>query len=76
MIVMLDEEPKTGQAEVSRTLTDAMQAAGVHPAYVYAVKRCGFIYTDENADALTDDQVESWHAAVEDWFDQNPTDGG
>lgn len=69
---MIDEEPKTGPADVSRTLTDAMERAGVHPAYVAAVRTCGFIYTEENAHSLTADQVRRWDAALDAWFAAHP----
>ena len=69
---MIDEEPKTGPLDVSRTLTDAMEQAGVHPAYVYAVRRCGFVLTQGNESSLTADQVSRWHAAMEEWFQANP----
>ncbi len=53
---MVDEEPKTGPVDVSRTLTEAMERAGVHPAYVHAVRRCGFVLTEANEASLTADQ--------------------
>ena len=70
--VMIDDEPKTGPAEVSRTLTDAMERSGVHPAYVHAVRTCGFIYTQENAHSLTADQIERWNVALDGWFVDHP----
>jgi hypothetical protein len=69
---VIDEEPKTGPADVSRTLTDAMERAGVHPAYVAAVRSCGFVYTEENAHTLSPDQVDRWNAAVDAWFTAHP----
>jgi len=69
---VIEEEPKTGPADVSRTLTDAMERAGVHPAYVHAVRACGFVCTDENRSQLTRDQIRRWDAAVDDWFARNP----
>jgi hypothetical protein len=69
---VIDEEPRTGPADVSRTLTDAMERAGVHPAYVHAVRACGFVYTEENAATLTADQVARWDEALESWFRQHP----
>ena len=57
---------------MSRTLTDAMERAGVHPAYVHAVRECGFVYTEENAATLTRDQVAQWNAALDGWFDAHP----
>lgn len=69
---MVDEEPKTGPVDVSRTLTEAMERAGVHPAYVHAVRRCGFVLTEANEATLTVDQRTRWHAAVDDWFRANP----
>lgn len=65
---VIDEEPRTGPADVSRSLTDAMERAGVHPAYVHAVRRCGFVYTEENAHTLTTEQVAQWDRAMDDWF--------
>lgn len=69
---VIEEEPRTGPADVSRSLTDAMERAGVHPAYVHAVRTCGFIYTEENASTLTPEQVERWNRAVDDWFVEHP----
>jgi hypothetical protein len=66
--VVIDEEPRTGPADVSRSLTDAMERAGVHPAYVHAVRVCGFVSTEENAHTLTAEQVARWDAAMEEWF--------
>ena len=71
---MIDEEPRTGPADVSRSLTDAMERAGVHPAYVHAVRRCGFVSTEENAHTLTSDQVERWNRAIDEWFAEHPSD--
>lgn len=72
---MIEDEPKTGPADVSRTLTDAMERAGVHPAYVHAVRTCGFVYTEENAGTLTPSQVDRWNAALDGWFARHPDDG-
>ena len=68
----MEEEPRTGPADVSRSLTDAMERAGVHPAYVHAVRTCGFVYTEENAATLTPEQVERWNRALDDWFVEHP----
>ncbi len=69
---MIEDEPRTGPADVSRTLTEAMERAGVHPAYVHAVRVCGFVYTEENADSLTAEQVARWNGALEAWFVAHP----
>lgn len=69
---MIDDEPTTGPADVSRTLTEAMERAGVHPAYVHAVRSCGFVCTDENRDTLTAEQLARWERALDGWFDRNP----
>ena len=66
------EDEPTGRVDVTRTLTDAMTRAGVHPAYVYAVRVCGFVYTEENAHAFTAEDVARWNAAVDEWFAQHP----
>lgn len=71
---MIEDEPKTGPADVSRTLTDAMERAGVHPAYVHAVRTCGFVYTQENASSLTADQRARWDEALDRWFLDHPDD--
>lgn len=73
---MIDEEPKTGPLDVTRTLTEAMSAAGVHPAYVHAVRQCGFILTEANRDSLTPDQVARWDEAMEEWFRAHPEADG
>ena len=72
VFVMIDEEPKTGPLDVSRTLTEAMEKAGVHPAYVHAVRTCGFVLTQGNESSLTPEQVARWHEAMEEWFQANP----
>lgn len=69
---MIEDEPVTGPADVSRTLTEAMERAGVHPAYVAAVRACGFVYTEENRDALTADQIVRWEQSLDAWFENNP----
>ena len=66
--MVIEEEPRTGPADVSRTLTDAMERAGVHPAYVHAVRVCGFVLTEENQATLTTDQVDRWNAALDGWL--------
>lgn len=71
-VPVIEEEPKTGPADVSRTLTDAMERAGVHPAYVHAVRICGFVCTDANRASLTSAQLQQWDDALDDWFDRNP----
>lgn len=65
---MIEDDPKTGPADVSRTLTEAMERAGVHPAYVAAVRVCGFVFTEENAHTFTASQVAQWNLALEQWF--------
>ena len=69
---MIEEEPRTGPADVSRTLTEAMERAGVHPAYVHAVRVCGFVLTEENQATMTGEQVARWNAALDAWFDDHP----
>ena len=69
---MIDEEPRTGPADISRSLTDAMERAGVHPAYVHAARTCGFVLTEENAHTLTAEQVHRWNRAMDEWFEQHP----
>lgn len=68
---MTEADPPTGRLDVSRTLTEAMERAGVHPAYIHAVRQCGFVLTEENAHSLSTDQVARWEAAVDEWFKAN-----
>ena len=65
---MIEDDPKTGPADVTHVLTEAMERAGVHPAYVFAVRRCGFIVTEENAHTLDADRLARWEAAVDAWY--------
>jgi hypothetical protein len=69
---MIEDEPRTGPADVSRTLTDAMERAGVHPAYVHAVRACGFVVTEENRRTLPGEQLARWDHALDAWFVANP----
>ena len=69
---MSAQDPPTGKVDVTRTLTDAMTRAGVHPAYVHAVRVCGFVYTEENAATFSAEDVARWDAAVDDWFARHP----
>ncbi|MEZ5137737.1 MAG: hypothetical protein R2711_02840 [Acidimicrobiales bacterium] len=69
---MIEDEPRTGPADVSRTLTEAMERAGVHPAYVHAVRTCGFVLTEENQAELTAEQVRRWRRPSMHWFDEHP----
>ena len=39
---------------------------------MYAVRRCGFVYTEENADSLTREQVARWNLALDEWFADHP----
>ena len=58
----------------ARTLTEAMERAGVHPAYIHAVRRCGSVLTEENAHSLTAEQVARWDATVDEWFEAHGDD--
>ena len=71
---MIEEEPRTGPADVSRALIEAMERAGVHPAYVYAVGECGFVLTEENRHTLTAAQIQHWDEALDTWFADHPMD--
>ncbi|MCU1350944.1 MAG: hypothetical protein JWM05_153 [Acidimicrobiales bacterium] len=73
---MIEDDPKTGPADVTHILTEAMERAGVHPAYVFAVRRCGFVLTEENADSFDAEQVARWNAAVDAWYDERAAGAG
>lgn len=74
--MVIEDEPDTGPADISHTLTDAMERAGVHPAYVAAVRSCGFVLTEENAETLTPEQVRTWNRALDEWFAAHPDADG
>jgi len=44
----------------------------VHPAFLYAFERCGFLVTEANLHLMTDEQVEQWEAAVDEWCAEHP----
>lgn len=39
---------------------------GIHPAYIYAFRRCGFLLTEANAHTFSDEDVRRWNEAVAD----------
>lgn len=64
-------EPVT-EAEVTDTIADLIERTGTHPAYVHAVRVCGFLVTESNEAMWDVEDLEQWDDAIEEWFDLNP----
>ena len=48
----------------------------MHPAYIYAFEQCGYLVTDLNADTFSDDELQTWDDAIQEWCDQHPGEPG
>ena len=55
-----------------RTLTEAMEKSGIHPALIYAFQKTERIITEENMQYLTEDDLLEWDDALAEWFEQHP----
>ena len=55
-------------------LLEAMHRAGVHPALIHAYQRTGRIVAAENMEHLTQEELEEWHAAVDEWYELHDED--
>jgi hypothetical protein len=49
---------------VRQNVADAMRAAGIRAAMIYAYAHTGFLITETTRQAFTRDQLRSWEAAV------------
>jgi len=47
-----------------RELTDAMAAAGIDPAVIYASKKTGLIVTEDNREQMPAEALKEWEAAI------------
>jgi hypothetical protein len=50
--------------KITDTWTSYLLAVGAPMAYIHATEKCGFMVTDENADAWSDDDIEEWMHAL------------
>ena len=62
------------EAEATDTLADVMERTGTHPAFVHAIRVCGFLVTEDNEQQWDVEDVERWDDAVDEWFDLHPDD--
>lgn len=46
----------------------------LHPAYLYAFEKLGYFVTDWNIDMLTNEQVDEWEAALDEWIAEHPNE--
>jgi hypothetical protein len=53
-----------------------MKDPHMHPAYVYALDKLGYIVTVDNAARFTDDELQAWDDAVQEWCDLHPDEPG
>jgi hypothetical protein len=44
----------------------------LHPAFVYAFEKLGYLVTEANAHTFTDDEIEAWEQALDEWVEANP----
>ena len=51
-------------------MVEAMKAAGVNPALIYAFEQTGRLVTEENQQLLTDAELAEWDAAIEEYEQQ------
>jgi hypothetical protein len=64
------DEPRPCTDEVLDTaLLEGMYRAGVHPALIHAYQKTGRVVTVENQARLTEEELEEWHEAVDDWYE-------
>jgi len=52
------------EEEATDLIANATLAAGMHPAFVHAIKTTGFLLTSMNVDQFTDDDIDEWNAAI------------
>lgn len=57
---------------MTEPVSDQTTRTGIHPALIAAFETCGFLVTDENLHLLTEQQVDQWEAAIDQWFTEHP----
>jgi hypothetical protein len=48
-------------------MVQAMEQAGLHPAFVYAFEKTGLIVTEENQNLLSEKDLAEWEAAIQEY---------
>jgi hypothetical protein len=56
--------PDNGEATNGPDEPDQPVPRGIHPAFIHAFRRCGFLLTEANAHTFSDKDVQRWNAAV------------
>jgi glycosyltransferase involved in cell wall biosynthesis len=59
-------------AEITDGMAETLEAAGVHRAYVFAFRQCGFLLTEENVHLFDDEDVAEWECALDRWIEMHP----
>jgi len=59
-------------AKIPNEMANAIEQAGLHPAFVFAVRDCGFLLTGMNIETFSDDDVAEWEDALDRLFDMHP----
>jgi hypothetical protein len=52
---------------VEHQMVQAMKAAGLDPAYVYAFEKTGLLVTEQNQHLITERDLDAWDAAVREY---------
>lgn len=69
------DEPRPIDPGVLRQeVAQAAREAGLDPALIYAMEKTGLIVTQENMDLLTDEELEEWESALDEYRGLPPTE--
>ena len=59
---------KAGLDEMTSQILSAAGKAGVRPELIYAMRKTGRIVTESNQQLLTDDELQEWQDAIEEYL--------
>ena len=59
---------KAGLDEMTGQILSAAGKSGVRPELIYAMRKTGRIVTASNQDLLTDDELQEWQDAIEEYL--------
>ena len=60
-----DTPQEISEEKINRMMNEALSAAGVDPAVVYAYNKTGLLVSEDNIHLLSDEDLEEWNQAVE-----------
>jgi hypothetical protein len=63
------------QEHVEHEMVQAMKAAGLDPAYVYAFEKTGLLVTEQNQHLIPEHDLDAWEAAVREYEAKHGTRG-